>query len=308
MENNMDGLKISVNNEGEGGVAKRKGRPKKAAKAEVVESRRETSSVKDSSEKKGRKAKGGFFSTLLTMIVTALIVGGAIYAWQESNSKKGVDSVREEARKVRVDFEQRMDQLKNKLSGVETENQKLKDTAKELEEDVSLLKGAKLEYSDAEFGFTFEYPAVLGEVKIEKTAGASGAMIKGTFSKNDKLSFGGITADYTPLASGTAASLMETQGFMEKGGKYYFQGLGKSDTTDHEFFPSIKTTGNALIIDKKSFAAAEGAAPYIDLGENVGAIVNTGSEKMRGLAFLNQDLAQMPIANLEMLIKSVGKK
>ncbi len=305
----MDGVKISVNQE-EGEVPQKKkgGRPRKAAtRAESVESRSESNDAPASERRPKKKEKGGFFSTLITMVVTAIVVGGAIYAWQKNSSKDSINNLSEEARRARMDLEQRLTQVKDKLSGVETENQKLKDTTKELEEYANLLKGAKLEFTDKELGISFEYPAVLGEAKVEKVAGAKGFQIKGSFAKNQKLLFGGISADYAAAASTTALDIMINQGYLEKESKFYFQKEGKLDATDYAFVPTKKISDRAVLLDKKSFAAAEGAAPAIDLGENVAVLINTGSDKFHGLAFVDQDLGQMPIENLEALAKSVQK-
>jgi hypothetical protein len=306
----MDGVKISVSKDGEEGAAKRKGRPKKAAKPAAAESRTESQSAPSTPEKKSRKAsKGGFMSTLVTVIVTAIVAGGAIYAWQHKSSQKGLNQVSEDAKRVRADFEQRMDQLKNKLTGVETENQKLKDTAKELEEYMALLKGAKLDFSDKETGVSFEYPAILGEAKVEIVKGTSGYLYKGSFSRNDKLVFGGVSADFVAAASTTTISLMESQGFIEQEGKYYLQPAGKTDALDYPFTPSKKVSDKVLLIDKNSFAPASASSTAsIDLGENIGAVVKTDSDKIRGIAFLDQDLSLMPLENLEIILRSVTVK
>lgn len=303
----MDGVKISVNKEGDDSASKRRGRPKKTARTVAAEARpsSQSSSAKEEKKSKSSSKGGGFMSMLTIVIVTAVVVGGAIYFWQNRNTEKSISSVQEDARKVRVDFEQRMEQLKNKLSGVESENQKLKDSAKELEDSMGILKGAKLEFNDEELGIFFEYPAVLGEVKLEKSKGSSGNKFRGTFSKNEKLVFGGVSKDYVAAASGTASDFLDTSGYMEKGGKFYYQPAGMSESTDYEFKPA-KTAGKAFMLDKNSFVPLTASSTKtVDIGENSAAIAKLEKGNYTGVAFLNQDFTLMPLENFESMLKSI---
>ncbi len=312
----MDGVKISVNKEGEvKKPIKKRGRPKKItkkapAKPSMAGARVKSKINKKIVEKKDKAGKRSNFAlTLIVAVITGAVVGSSIYVWQSRSGEKNINDVRQDARKVRMDFEQRLNQLKNKLTGVETENQKLKDTTKDLEERAKLLEGAKKDFFDPEIGITFEYPAIFGEVNLEMIEGVSGKKVKGTFSKNDKLVFGAVGMDYKPKSSSTKIDFIESQGYYKKRDKFYFQPIGTTKSTDYEIVPSkeIETeNGLALLVDKKSFVIDEEAdGASVDIGENIGAIVNFKTGDFKGISFLNQDLGLMPLENFENMLASI---
>ena len=313
----MDGVKISVNKEGKvEKPVKKRGRPKKVAKkvpakASVTKTQSNSKVSQKTIEKSKKSKKGGFVSMLISMIITAVIVGGVIYAWQSRSGKKGINDVRQEARQVRLDFDQRLKQLKNKLTGVETENQKLKDSTKELEERIKLLDGAKKDFSDPEIGISFEYPAIFGEVELEMFDGSTGKKFKATFSKNKSLVFGGVSVDFEAKASTTKIDFLDSQGYYAKKDKFYFQTIGMSDSDEIELMPikELGKNGDVLLIDKTSFAVEEETnLAVVDIGENIGAIANLKIDNFQGLSFLNQDLNVMPPESFENLLFSIESK
>jgi hypothetical protein len=240
-----------------------------------------------------------------------VVVGGAIYAWQSRNGEKNVNDVRQEARQVRLDFDQRLKQLKNKLTGIETENQKLKMSTKELEERVKLLDGAKKDFSDSEIGINFEYPAIFGEVELEMIDGVRGKKFKASFAGNKSLVFGGVSVDFSPKASTTEIDFLESQGYYSKKDKFYFQTIDMIDSTELEFVPSKESgkDGEILLVDKNSFVDNEETnETRLDIGENIGAIANLKLENFKGLSFLNQDLSMMPLESFENLLFSIETK
>ncbi len=310
----MEEVKISVNKDREVRKSvKKRGRPKKIIKK--VSTAKKTVASKDAkaSKKVSSRKKGGFFSSLIIIIITAVVVGGAIYAWQSRNTEKSVNSIEKSARDARMDFDQRLKQLKNKLIGIESENQKLKNTTKELEEKAKLLEGAKRDFVDNELGISFEYPAIFGEVKLLISDGGDGKKFQGTFSKNKKLIFGGISPDfYSPASTTDKISLLETQGYYKKRDKFYLQIAGAKNATDYEIIPTDKIELNKsliLLVDKKSFAtSSKNNLLPIDIGENIAAIVNLEIGDFRGVSFINKDFSVLPLQNFKNLLNSIKIK
>jgi len=298
----MDDVKISVNNDSDDPIEK-----KPAAKRKLV---RKTAPKIDKTKTVSKKTeRGGFFSSVITFVVTALIVGGAIYAWQNRNLEKNVTKVREDARNTRMSFEKTIEGLKDKLSGVESENEELKMTKEELEERVKLLDGAKKEFINEDIGLSFFYPAIFGDVELVIEEVASSTKFVGKFSKIDTLSFGGISGDYVLTSTTSPIDFLENQGFYERKNSYYFIPAGSNDNQDYEIIPTkiIKTkTGEALLVDKGSFISSEGEEKQsVDIGENIGALVNLKGGEYSGLAFINKDFGIMPLESFESLLETI---
>ena len=321
MSTKMDGVKISVNNT-------EKQKEKKPARAKKAPVKRKTSAKTKLAQKSPaktvakaapitrKKEKKSFLSILISVILTALVVGGIIYVWQQQGQEKSLNKLSEDAREARMEFEQRLNNIKNKLSGTEKEKDELKSEYEELKEKAELLKSAKLHFSDSEIGISFDYPAVFGEVKVAILEGATGTSFLGEFTENEKLVFGGISVDYENDASSSEINFMDTSGYYSKRNKYYFQESGDDKSTDYEIQPAkiigLKD-GEALLVDKKSFinqdefTIARGDK-YINIGENVGGLVNLKGEIYKGLGFINSDFGMMPLTDFEEMLKSVEFK
>lgn len=306
MEQKLDGVKINVSNETEGEI-------KNEAKPDnIAIKRKQAAKKKESSapaKKPGNGSKNGLGKTLTAVILTALVVGGGIYAWQKATSQKNVDKIKDEVQSTRLDFEQRLASLKDNLTNKEKENEQLKTSSEQLKITEELLAKAKIEYKNDELGLSFEYPASLGQVELTVAGGSQGKIVKGVFSKTDKIFFSGVSADY--LASSTAAtgtiSFLETTGFLEKDKKFYFQYPGEKDSTIFEIQPDKLINNNnnkVLLITKKSFTAVKDGKT-VDIGENIGAVTNLKGKSIGGVAFMNQDLGVLPMAEFEKLLSSI---
>jgi len=322
MSTKMDGVKISVSNtEKEEKKKKKTVKEKKtvvkkqAPKTKVAKKEASRDGNKKSSNSQ-KKVKKGFLSTLISIILTALIVGGAIYAWQQQGQEKSLNKLSENARESRMEFEQRLNNIKDKLTGTEKEKDKLKDEYEKLKEKADLLKEAKLNFSDSSLGISFDYPAIFGEVKVAILEGATGTSFMGEFTKNDKLVFGGISANYESDATSSAKEFIDTLGYYAKKDKYYFQGPGDGESKDYEV-QAIKIigtkNGEALVVNKKSFinqdefTVAKGD-DYVNLGENIGGLVNLKGEVYKGVGFVNSDFGMMPLEDFEKMLKSIEVK
>ncbi len=250
----------------------------------------------------GKPAKRGLPAKAITVIIAAAIVGIAVFIWQKEAIKKNVDEVKKESDSAKIDFENRLSDLKDKLTGVESENIELKTSNEELKEKAELLAIAKMEFSDSELGIAFEYPAVFGEVNLLISDEEGGKKFTGRFSNNDKLIFGGVSADYGKSGTTTPAAFIDALGFAKKKGKYYY----RSPAADYEVKPAnivkLGGGGEALIVDKNSFGDK---GQDVGIGEDAGVLLNLNSKDFPGLAFLNQDLEKFPLIDFGAMLETV---
>ncbi len=251
-----------------------------------------------------KPAKRGLLATVMAVITVAAIVGIGIFVWQKEVIKKNVGEVKKEADSSKIDFENRLLNLKDKLAGIESENVELKTVNEELKEKAELLSGAKMEFFSPELRFAFEYPAILGEVNLSISDEEGGKKFTGRFSDNDKLIFGGVSADYGKSGATTPAAFIDALGFAKKKGKYYY----RSPSADYEIQPAnvIKLGGGeALIVDKNSFGDKEQNA---GIGEDIGALFNLNNKDFSGLVFLNQDLGRLSLIDFGAMLETVEVK
>ncbi|MBU4346938.1 hypothetical protein KKF23_00075 [Patescibacteria group bacterium] len=252
-----------------------------------------------------KPAKRGLLATVMAVITVAAIVGIGIFVWQKEVIKKNVGEVKKEADSSKIDFENRLLNLKDKLTGVESENTELKTTNEELKEKAELLAIAKMEFSNSELGIAFEYPAILGEVNLSISDEGGEKKFTGRFSDNDKLIFGGVSADYGKSGATTSAAFIDALGFSKKKGKYYY----RSPSADYEIQPAniikLGNGGEALIVDKNSFGDKEQNA---GIGEDIGALFNLNNKDFSGLVFLNQDLGRLSLIDFGAMLETMEIK
>ena len=316
----MDGVKISVNEAGDSQekkplkkktVVRKKVVRRKAVKKVAAPEKREM--IEKKSQKEKKDSKGGILTIAIAIFVTALVVGGVIYSWQSKVADKDVEKVSSDARSTRQEFEKRLDNLKEKLSGTEKEKEELLKSKEELEEKAKLLEDAKKNYVNDGMGFSFLYPAIFGEVEIETIKAATGTKLIGKFSKNDKLIFGGVSADYVRASTSTVMDFIDTRGFADKKNKYYYQPGGMDENIDFEIQPAKIVGyrgGEALLLNKKSFDGQDefsknSGEAFIDIGENLGGLFNLKNKEYKGLAFVNMDFGLMNAEEFAEMLKTI---
>jgi len=313
----MDGVKISVN-EAENSQEEKPLKKKAVVRKKVVR-RKAVKKVaapekKETIERKSKKEKkGDILTMIISVFVTALIVGGAIYVWQGKVADNDAEKVSSDARSTRQEFEKRLDNLKEKLSGTEKEKEELLKNKEELEEKAKLLEDAKKSYINEEMGFSFLYPAIFGEAEIEIIEAATGTKFIGKFSKNDKLIFGGASADYVRASTSTVMDFIDTLGFVDKKNKYYYQPGGMNENTDFEIQPAKIVGyrgGEALLLNKKSFSGQDdfsknSGEAFIDIGENLGGLFNLKNKEYKGVVFVNMDFGLMSAEEFAEMLKTI---
>jgi len=230
-----------------------------------------------------------------------------IYIWQNTTNTNKIELAEKEAQNLKYDLEEKLSKTKNKLVGVESENADLKTVNEKLQAKTDALNVAKRGFVSEDLGFSFFYPATFGEASAEIEEGLEGKKFMGKFSDNDKFVFGGITKDYISSSSPEAV-FTNTQGFRKRWDKYLFKSL-ESET--YEVNPAKVVDiggGEAILLDKNSFVQEDqedNEAVPVDIGENVGFLVNLDNSEFSGIGFLNLDFSALPLAELEDLIKTL---
>ena len=333
----MDGVKISVSNEADNqeekpssakassdakamadktaGEARKPVKEKAVVRKKAVRKRVIKEAAAGAKTEKREKERG-ILTMIISIFVTALVVGGAIYAWQSKVAEMGAEKISSDARSTRQEFEKRLDNLKKKLSGTEKEKEELLKTKQELEEKAKLLKDAKKSYVNDEMGFSFLYPAIFGEAEIETIETATGTKFIGKFSKNDKLIFGGASTNYERVSTSTAMDFIDTRGFIDEKNKYYYQPGGMDKNTDFEIQPAKIVGyrgGEALLLDKKSFVGQDeftenAGKPFVNIDENLGGLFNLKKDEYKGVAFVNMDFGLMSIEAFTEMLKTIEVK
>ena len=252
-----------------------------------------------------KEKRGGFASFLITAIVVVAIVGGGIYTWQQKVGDGKVEVIKNESETLKMDFEKRLSNLKNKLSGFQLDQEELKKTQEELDKTNQLLSSAKKEFISEELGISFLYPAVFGEAKIVFDNTEEDFRFIGTFEDNDKLIFGGVSSGYVSSSTGVY-SFIESLGFDKTRNKYRFLTWEKENKFEINPTKIINMgKGEALLINKDSFSLEGDKEVPVDIGLNIGVVINLDNEQYPGISFVNSDFGILSLEDFENMIKTI---
>ncbi len=263
--------------------------------------------------KKENMPKGNSVLTnLLSIVVTAAIVGGAIYAWQDKAKDDSLTKVQQDAKNVREGYERSLKNLENEKRKVTSENNNLKTENEELKTTVDSVRGAVKNYSNEELGISFSYPALFESVSYEKIAGESGEKFLIKFSKNESFYMSGVSTGYKELekASSTEANFDNFIKFEKDGEEYKYYVSLKGEEVEYKLNPIEVipfSGGEALLVDSKSFQLDDEQVA-VSIGQNLGAILNTEKEGFSGVAMLNSDFGQLSPEDFKTFLKSVEIK
>ena len=295
----IDSIKVNINKE------EIKNKTKKTNKQPV---KKET--VNKQTKKQEKKSMSGAMG--IAVVITVIIICGALFSWQKNISEKNVNQIREEARGMETFIQKKLSDFENKLKGIESENVELKTANEELENKAKLLTDAKKEFSSSELGLNFHYPALFGEISLTISDGRTGKIFRGSFSNNDKLSFGGVSQDFSRSATTTLINILDTYGFKKGFVKYYFKYVSEQAITDYEIEPLdvIKSKSSVALVDKNSFVFdQENESQIISLGENhLAGLVNLEGDTFGGVAFLNQDVENFSLIEFGAMMEMVEVK
>lgn len=309
MAKKIDGVKISVNNNAVPSLEKNKKTPVKKAPLKKAPVKKETKiapekkAVKTESKK---KKKGGFLQVMLSVAVTALIVGGFMYTWKDKAIEKVEEKAGNKTEALKFDLEERLSNLKSKVTGVETTNVELKKTLEDFKKKAELLVGSKKEFQNEDLGFSFEYPASFGMAKITLSTVASSTITDLVFENNEKLVFAGVSESYKKVDASSSIAMKELKGYVEEGKKFYI--LGPNDSEKFEVVPAQIIEfdgGKALLLDKNSFVLEEDSDGIpVDIGDNVAFIFNLKDREIPGFVIINSDFSMMPLNDFVIMMES----
>lgn len=295
----IDSIKVNANKE------EVKNKTKKISKQPV---KKETANKKI--KKQEKKSMPGAMG--IAVVIVVIIICGALFTWQKNVSEKNVNQIREEMRGTETFIQKKLSDLENKLKGIESENVELKTANEELEGKANLLAGAKKEFSSPELGISFNYPALFGEVSLTISDGKTGKIFRGIFSNNNKLSFGGVSQDFSRSATSTLINILDTSGFKKRLTGYYFKHVSEQAVADYKIEPLdvIKSKSSIVLVDKGSFVFdQENESQTISLGENdLAGLVNLAGGTFSGLAFLNQDVENFSLIEFGAMLELVEVK
>ena len=295
----IDSIKVNANKE------EVKNKTKKTSKQPV---KKETANKKI--KKQEKKSMPGAMG--IAVVIVVIIICGALFTWQKNVSEKNVNQIREEMRGTETFIQKKLSDLENKLKGIESENVELKTANEELEGKANLLAGAKKEFSSPELGISFNYPALFGEVSLTISDGKTGKIFRGIFSNNNKLSFGGVSQDFSRSATSTLINILDTSGFKKRLTGYYFKHVSEQAVADYKIEPLdvIKSKSSIVLVDKGSFVFdQENESQTISLGENdLAGLVNLAGGTFSGLAFLNQDVENFSLIEFGAMLELVEVK
>jgi hypothetical protein len=286
-------------------VPKKKVLKKRIVKKRIVKKKEEPKKI----EKKKSKKKG-ILTVLLNILLTAAIVGGGVFAWQNKVRQKDVAKIEGESNSVKEDFEKRLANLKSKMTGVETSNVELKKTLEEFKKKAELLIGSKKEYKIDDFNLSFEYPASFGNVIVATSTKESSTVLKLNFSDNGKLVIFGVNDEYQNDSTSSLLMLYEIKGFEERKDKYYLKSSREGEEFEVNPAQIIEYSGGkALLIDKNSFVLNEDSDGVpVDIGDNVAFIFDLEDSSYPGFAILNSDFSMMPLNDFVMMVESFKVK
>ncbi len=299
MEQKNESLKININKDGEE-------KPLRKTRKVVREKKEKMDQIE---RPKARTANSSMMITFIAVAVTALIVGGGLYAWQKGKIKNTVDNITNDARNARLDLEKKLSNISEKAQGLESELETLKSKNEKLSEVEILLADAKIEFANSELGIKFDYPATFGEAKVVIENGEGGKTIKGSFSKNDKLIFGGVSKNYQKASTSNATELLDFQGYKEKDKKFFFLSP-LSNVDGYEMTPAGEVNsgkGKIFLLNNKSFKTKDASSTesLVNIGDNLGAIVNITNPDFGGIAFVNSDFGKMSVDDFKKMIGSI---
>jgi hypothetical protein len=258
-----------------------------------------------------KEPKSSSNKSMIIIIIIALAIAGGIWAFKGQEVQEVGQKADAEKSALKKQLEGQISDLQSEISGLVKENTTAKTEKQQYEEKIKALADAKSEFSAADLGMTWLYPAIYGKLELAASKGPQGRFTA-LFKDNNKLFLGGISKDYN--ASGTI-DFLYTRGFEKRDDKYYLKTVSRYK--DYQIIPKkiISISGSeALLVDENSFPAEKASTtptstPKFNPGQgNLGAIINLKSADFPGLAIWNQDAATLTPEKFEKLIKEIKLK
>lgn len=230
--------------------------------------------------------------TIIAIALTAIIVGGGVYAWQKSSLQSTEQSLQQQIKTL----QSQIVSLQQVASPVTT----TPETAQEPTQSTDEIANWKT-YENKELGFSFRYPASYGDFQVSINNGATGRKFTGLFQDNKYFSIGGLTADFS---AGQSGDFLDFGKYLNEGGKYYhLMVLDKKWLL--EPIKILTASGQKiLIVNGNSYVEERNEdGPTINPGSNGGALINIpGSGEFKGVAVWNSDVNDLPQSSFEEIL------
>lgn len=253
------------------------------------------------------KSPNNIWITVIAIIITAVLVGGGVYAWQKTSQQ----STKESFNKQIAYLQSQITDLQQTPTPVITENKIIPETSTLTEKlestdstDQPINKTTIWKtYENQEIGFSFQYPENYGDFEIEVNEGETGKKFTGSFQNNKHFSLGAITEDYSAGRSGYFLDFVEY--LYEDNNYYHLMALNKKWLVE-----PIKTmtvnNQQVLIVNGHSYVEERNAqGPTINPGPNGGALINLpGTSEFKGIAIINHDITNLVQSDFEEIIKT----
>ncbi|HAU66431.1 MAG: hypothetical protein UT30_C0005G0047 [Candidatus Uhrbacteria bacterium GW2011_GWF2_39_13] len=230
--------------------------------------------------------------TIIAVVLTAIIVGGVVHAWQKIRLQSIEQSLQQQINTLQSQIES----LQQTTPPVATTPETTQVPTQSTGETASWQT-----YENKELEFSFRYPASYGNFQISINNGETGKKFTGNFQNNNHFSIGGITADYS---SGRSAYFLDFVKYLNEGGKYYhLMALDKKWLVE----PTKILTADGqkiLIVNGDSYVEERNVqGPTINPGSNGGALINmSGSGEFKGIAVWNDDVNDLPQSDFEEIL------
>ena len=230
--------------------------------------------------------------TIIAVVITAIIVGGGVYAWQQSSLQFTEQSLQQQINTLQGQIES----LQQATPPVATTPETTQEPTQFPDETTTWKT-----YENIELGFSFEYPVSYGDFQISINDGETGKKFTGNFQNNKYFSIGGITTDFS---AGRPGYFLDFVKYLNEGGKYYhLMALGKKYLV--EPVKILTADGQKiLIVNGDSYVEERNVqGPVINPDSNGGALINIpGSGKFKGVAVWNSDVNDLPQSNFEKIL------
>jgi len=230
--------------------------------------------------------------TIIAVVLTAIIVGGGVYAWQRSSLRATEQSLQQQINTLQSQIES----LQQTPPPVATTPETTQEPTQPADEIASWKT-----FENKDLGFSFRYPASYGDFQISINNGETGKKFTGNFQNNMYFSIGGITADFSAGRSGYFLDFVK---YLNEDGKYYH--LMALDTKWLvEPTKTLTADGQKILIVKGDDYVTERneEGPVINPGSNGGALINIpGSGEFKGVAVWNSDINILPQNDFEEIL------
>lgn len=232
--------------------------------------------------------------TIIAVAITAIIVGGGVYAWQKISLQSTEQSLQQQINTLQSQIES----LQQATPPIATTPEITQEPTRSTGEIASWQT-----YENKELGFSFEYPVSYGDFQISINDGETGKKFTGNFQNNKYFSIGGITADFSAGRSGYFLDFVK---YLNESGKYYhLMALDKKWLV--EPIKILTVDGQKiLIVNGNSYVEERNVeGPTINPGSNGGALINlSGAGEFKGVAVWNSDINVLPQSNFEEILET----